>query len=236
MDTLSETIQLNELTIPVTRSKRRKSVGITVNRDGSVEVAAPIICEMAKIEGYVRSRSLWIYQKLAKREALVDDRTVTKEFVDGASFFYLGQSFRLKLVDRPTENLALIGERFLLSREHVDQAAEVFRKWYVARGREVVARLAESWVPRIATPSAIDVRDIGFRWGSCTPDGKILVSWRALQLPPAIVEYVVAHEMSHLNFPSHDRDFWEMMEKVMPDFADRKDWLAKNGQSYAAEF
>ena len=236
MDAASESIQLNELTIPVNRSGRRKSVGITVNRDGSVAVAAPADCQMEKIDEYVRTKSLWIYQKLAKREALVDDRPSTKEFVDGASFYYMGQSFRLKLVDRPTENLSLAGDRFLLCREHLDQAAELFRRWYVARGREIVGRLVDSWVPRIATPTAIDIREIGFRWGSCTPDGKILVSWRAIQLPPGMIEYVVAHEMAHLNHPNHDDDFWAMLEKVMPDFADRKDWLAKNGQSYAAEF
>lgn len=236
MEAITETIQLNELLIPVTRSGRRQSVGITVERDGSVAVAAPIDCQFAKIEEYVRSKSLWIYQKLAKRDELVSDQPVKKEFVDGSSFSYLGQAYRLKLVEQPTEVLSLVGDRFLMCREHVGQAAEVFRKWYVSRGREIVDRLIENWVPRIASPTAIDIRDIGYRWGSCTPDGKILVSWRAIQLPPDIVEYIVAHEMAHLKHPNHDEEFWCLLEKVMPDFADRKNWLAKNGQSYAAEF
>jgi predicted metal-dependent hydrolase len=123
MDATTETIQLNELVIPVTRSGRRQSVGITVERDGTVTVSAPIACQLDKIEDYVRCKSIWIYQKLAKREELVNDEPVNKEFVDGASFSYLGQAYRLKLVERPIEPLSLAGDRFLLCHEHIEQAS-----------------------------------------------------------------------------------------------------------------
>ena len=138
--------------------------------------------------------------------------------------------------DHPAEPLRLAGDWFLLRKDCVDKAATLFRRWYVDQGRPVVDRIVSEYSKRIAKPTKVDLRDIGFRWGSCTTEGRVLVSWRAIQLPMDAMEYVVAHEMVHLLHRNHDQDFWNQLRKVMPDCDDRKNWLAKNGDTFAAEF
>ena len=234
-------IQINELSIPIKRSNRRKSVGISVNRDGSVSVAAPKECERAKIDEYVQSKAVWIYQKLAQRELITSEEVPPKQFVDGSSFWFLGKTYRLLVCNKMPKQaegkpLCLDRDRFLIHQESVSDARECFRRWYVDAGRPIIDRIVEQLGNRISTPTKIDLRDIGFRWGSCTTEGKILISWRSIQLPMDALEYVVAHEMVHLLHRKHDSDFWHQLHKVMPDYVSRKEWLASNGEKFAAEF
>lgn len=240
MTTALESIQLDTMTIPVRRSSRRKSMGITVDRDGSIFVAAPNDCELDKISDYVRSKSVWIYTKLFEREQLVSDEPHVKQFVDGASFLYLGQAYRLKLMDRSEDDLkpplVLADDWFLLDRNEQNKASTLFRRWYALQGLPLVEAAVKELSDRIAAPSAIEIRDIGFRWGSCTAEGKVLINWRAIQLPIRILKYVVAHELVHLLHRNHDADFWTHLQRVMPDYEERKTWLAHNGEPFAAEF
>jgi len=235
-----ECIQLDDLRLPVIRSPRRKSVGITVERDGSILVSAPVKCEYEKIEAYVRSKSLWIYTKLLERNRLVGDEPHKKDFVDGANFTFLGTNYRLKLVDKLDFELSppleLQSGWFELDRKEVGQAAILFRRWYASIGLEQVRQIVASFSDRIAPPSAVEIRDIGFRWGSCTTDGKVLISWRAIQLPREILTYVVVHELVHLLYHNHGPLFWAHLDRVMPDYDERKMWLAENGERFAAEF
>ena len=142
MTTALESIQLDTMTIPVRRSSRRKSMGITVDRDGSIFVAAPNDCELDKISDYVRSKSVWIYTKLFEREQLVSDEPHVKQFVDGASFLYLGQAYRLKLMDRSEDDLkpplVLADDWFLLDRNEQNKASTLFRRWYALQGLPLV--------------------------------------------------------------------------------------------------
>lgn len=240
MKTVVEYIRFDEMSIPITRSARRKSVGITVDRDGAVLVSAPIKCEVEKIEEYVRSKSLWIHTKLLDRERLTGSEPHRKTFVDGANFTYLGTNYRLKLVDKLDFELSppleLQSGWFELDRKEAGQAAVLFRRWYASVGLEHVRQIVACYSDRVATPSAVEIRDIGFRWGSCTTDGKVLISWRAIQLPREILTYVVVHEMVHLLYHNHSEAFWAHLNRVMPDYEQRKIWLAENGERFAAEF
>lgn len=240
MDESAEIIRIDQLNIPVKRSGRRKSVGITVDRDGSVLVTAPKDCEFASIEDYVRSRAVWIYTKLIERDKLVGDEPHQKEFVDGASFLYLGTAYRLKLIDRADDDLdpplRRKEDQFLLDRDKVQHAAKLFRRWYVTQGMPLVESIVNQFADRIATPESIEIRDVGFRWGSCTAEGKVLISWRAIQLPVDVLTYVVVHELVHLLHRNHDDQFWSHLQRVMPDYEQRKTWLAENGEQFAATF
>jgi len=78
-------------------------------------------------------------------------------------------------------------------------------------------------------PLYVQMRDLSYRWGSCSPCSSLNFHWRVILLPPHIVEYLVAHELAHLAEPHHDPRFWARLERAMPDFAERKGWLAENG-------
>jgi len=73
----------------------------------------------------------------------------------------------------------------------------------------------------------VQVRDLGYRWGSCGRG--VNVHWRTILLPPRYIDYILAHELVHLCEPRHNKRFWAALERVMPDFAERKQWLAEHG-------
>ncbi len=79
------------------------------------------------------------------------------------------------------------------------------------------------------SPAGLRVQDLGYRWGSCGKGGFLYFHWKTIQMPPRIAEYIVVHELAHLQQSHHDQSFWSCVERVMPDFEARKTWLAENG-------
>ncbi len=77
--------------------------------------------------------------------------------------------------------------------------------------------------------TAISVKDVGFRWASCTKKNPLAFHWKCMMAPPKIIDYVVVHELCHIRHRDHSEAYWNEVDKVMPDFAERKDWLKRNG-------
>jgi predicted metal-dependent hydrolase len=78
-------------------------------------------------------------------------------------------------------------------------------------------------------PQGVKVQDLGYRWGSCGKSAQIYFQWKSILLPRHIAEYVVVHELVHLHEPHHTAEFWRRVERAMPDFERRKQWLAAHG-------
>jgi len=234
---MSELVVVDDLTFELRRSSRRKSIGITVDRDGTLLLHAPIDCPMDAIERTARQQQSWIYAKLARKQVLTHERPV-KEIVSGEGFLYLGRSYRLLLVPPSdvkdaTPPLRLQGGRFMLRRDEIDQADEHFIAWYAAHGGEWLERHVRILAQQIGvTPRGIDVRDLGHQWGLCAPDGRVAFHWRTLQFPPRIIMYIIVHELAHLLEPNHGPEFWRCIARVLSDWAARAQWLEAHGARY----
>ena len=219
------------------RRTRRNTIGITVDRDGSLILRAPEECPNELIEQTARKKLLWVHTKLAEKNLLFRPRS-PKEYVTGEGFHYLGRSYRLLMVEAPEDSastpaLSLRRGRFELRRDERHRAGEHFVAWYVRNGGPWIERRVGLLADRIgASPAAVDVRELGYRWGSCGPRGNLNFHWRVVCLPPRIVEYVVVHELVHLVEPHHGKEFWRRVERVIPDYATRKRWLAENGNRF----
>ena len=231
---MSEALVVGHLSFEVRRSARRTTIGITIERDGALILTAPLNCAPELLERAARNKQTWIHNKLAEKELLFH-RAPPKEFVNGEGFYYLGRSYRLLLVDTPKADMAypplqLHHGRFVLRRDEQAHGQDHFVNWYIAHGRPWIQHRVILFADRIGViPSSLDVQDLGFRWGSCSHNQGIHFHWRTMLLPPSIVEYIVVHESVHLREPRHNIDFWKRMERAMPDFATRRQWIAENG-------
>ena len=96
------------------------------------------------------------------------------------------------------------------------------RAWLTTRVERFRARIG-------VEPAGVSVQDLGYRWGSCGKGAKVYFHWRTILLPPRVVEYLVVHELVHLIEPHHTPAFWTRVERVMPDYASRKQWLTESG-------
>jgi predicted metal-dependent hydrolase len=231
---MNEVLTVNGLDFRIKRSPRRKTVGITVERMGDLSIAIPDQADMAQVEALVRRKLFWVFTKLTEKELLSHPAPV-KEYVSGEGFLYLGRSYRLLLVDAEPEPpaiapLRLIHGRFLMKRTDQKRASQLFVHWYSQHALAWIERRAEQMAERIGSkPTNIHVRDLGNRWGSCNGSKGLNFHWRTICLPPSLVDYVIAHEMVHLVEPTHSAGFWKRLERLMPDFSERKQRLAKVG-------
>jgi predicted metal-dependent hydrolase len=78
----------------------------------------------------------------------------------------------------------------------------------------------------------VQVRELGYRWGSCGYKGDLYFHWQVAMLPRTMIEYLVVHELVHLIEPNHSNQFWDRVQRIVPDYIERKRWLAENGASY----
>lgn len=222
---------VDDLQFEVRRSPRRKSVQVTVDRGGELVLSAPEGCSVGTMEDFVREKRFWIYTKLAEKERLRSDPPPAKECVTGEGFPYLGRHYRLLVVDTQDVPVKLKRGRFKLRRSDAGNGHEHMRRWYMQHAEPWLSARVERFHRRVGVePSGVVVRDLGHRWGSCGKGGKLYFHWRSILLPPSIVEYIVVHELVHLHEPHHTPAFWTRLERAMPDFAKRKQWLAEHGQ------
>ncbi len=226
---MSTTLTVDDLEFEVRTSPRRKTIQITVDRGGELIVSGPQGCDLDAMERFVHEKRFWVYTKLAEKEALRQP-TRSRSFVNGEGFPYLGRSHRLLLVNRQDEPLKLDRGRFRLIRSEAHRGREHFVDWYASRGRPWLSDRVERFAGRLGVEVlGVEVRDLGFRWGSCGKNGTLNFHWYTMQLPASIAEYIVVHELAHLKVHNHSQAFWGLVERLLPDFAVRKQWLAQRG-------
>ena len=228
---MTETLQLGGLVFEVRRSERRRTLGLTVDRSGELVVHAPTVVAADALASWISKKLLWVHRKLAlKGEAAPKMRA--PEYVSGEAFCYLGRRFGLKVVAQQEDPLQFDGTRFILRRD-ARPAEKHFRRWYLEAGTEWLRRRAERLAQHTTSkPERVEVRDLGFRWGSCGKNGVLFFNWKVLQLPLRLVDYIIMHELVHLREGHHGPEFWAALGRAMPDWQKRKGALAGKAKDY----
>lgn len=207
---------------------RRTTTDIIIERDGRVLVRAPEWADDEHVREIVRSRHYWIYRSLAEWRDLNATR-VLREYRNGEGFLYLGRAYRLLLVADQLEALRLSGGRFLLRRDIVDgggvaAAREAFRDYYIARGFERIRRRIAYFAPKVGVvPAGFDVRELGHRWASCSPAGRLAFHWKCMMAPQTVIDYIIVHKRWYVHHRDHTEDFWNEVDKVLPNYGERKE-------------
>jgi len=212
----------------------RTTTDIIIERDGTVLVRAPTWADDANIAEIIESRLPWIYKGLAEWRDL-NSAHVPREYKNGEGFLYLGRSYRLLLVSDQDAALQLKGERFTLRKDLVekggiDAARAAFRDFYVARALGRLASRVDYFAPKVGFRAAeVLVRDLGYWWASHSLGGRLAFHWKCMMAPQTIIDYIVVHELCHFHHRDHTDAFWNEVDKIMPDYRERKEWLRKNG-------
>jgi predicted metal-dependent hydrolase len=231
---MNEKLQIENLDFAIVRSSNRKTLGITVERDGMLTLHAPTDCSENLIEEFAREKLLWVYTKLTEKRFLQQSAHV-REYVNGEGFYYLGRSYRLFIVESEVNIPALRLNRgqFLLRYDALAEAKKHFVHWYSSHAQTWLWERIHLYTERLnINVSSIRVQDLGYRWGSCSSNNIINFHWRTILLPPPSIDYVVVHELVHLRQPHHNEAFWTLLGRTLPDWQQRKRWLAENGAAY----
>jgi predicted metal-dependent hydrolase len=229
--------RVRDIEYQLLRSGARRTADVIIERDGDISVRAPAHLSDEQADAIVESKRLWIYRNLAEWRDLNATRVV-REWVNGEGFLYLGSSYRLLLVQVQDEPVKLKDGRFCLQRKIVeaggeDAAKRAFEKFYAEKGLQRIKNRVAYFAPKAGVvPSSIEAKEIGYRWASCTSDGRLSFHWKCMMAPPKVIDYIVVHELCHMRHRDHTDAFWNEVDKVMPDYYERKAWLRENGASF----
>ncbi|MEG2339759.1 MAG: SprT family zinc-dependent metalloprotease [Odoribacter sp.] len=218
-------------TIPyLVRFSERKTLGITVTPEGKVVLNAPIDTTREKIEEKLLRRAGWIVkQQLYFRS--FGERTPHKQYISGESHYYLGKQYMLRVTEGRPNSAKYKGRYFEVVCTPKSKAAEMMKEWYRERAKVKFAEIAEPIIARFAkcgvAPSSLYIQEMGNRWGSCTPKGKIILNTELIKAPKPCIEYVITHELCHLVHRDHTKAFFELLETEMSDWKRWKDKLER---------
>jgi predicted metal-dependent hydrolase len=212
----------------------RKTADIVIERSGDVIVRAPFEIDDDKIRKIVADRELWVHRSITEWAELNASR-MHRPFVQGQGFAYLGRSYRLKFVGDSDVALRLKDGRWELSEPFFEGHGEAavrkaFRDFYIAKGKQIFAGRVAYFAPLVdVVPRSIEVTELGFYWASCGTSGALNFNWKTVMAPQTVIDYITVHELCHLRHRDHSDAFWNEVDKVLPGFRERKEWLRKHG-------
>ena len=222
-------MKLEGIDIKIEKTNRRKTVSIFIERDGSVRVLAPSTTSDEKIEEVVKAKQYQIFTKLAKWQELNQGK-INRKFVNGQSFLYFGRNYRLSIVENQEVPLKLSKGYLTLDKKKLDKADKVFRQFYKEKGKKKIEErlklIAEKFEQK---PTSIKVMELQNRWASWTPNHRLNFHWKCAMAPVPVIDYIITHEMVHLKYPNHSSEFWNELDKKMPDYKVHENWLKQNG-------
>lgn len=211
----------------IIRSKRR-TVGLQVTREARLVIRAPRRMPAETVYEVVRKKLPWILrkQRFAREHYLP---AAPKTFTQGEKLPYLGEEHVLFIVSGDYGPLEFNEKGFFLREGCAPLAKWLFRDWYRARAEELFTDRVRHYTRMTgARYAGIKISNARGRWGSCSSKGLLNFSWRLVLAPREVIDYVVVHEVVHLEELNHSKRFWKKVEALAPDYLQAKQWLERH--------
>ncbi len=211
----------------------RKTLGISVLPDLSVIVTAPNESNLERVRELVKKRASWILKQQGKFSEYLPAQPERK-YVSGETHLYLGRQYRLKVAEGKPETVKLKGRYIhvtVTEKGNVEEVKILLDYWYRKRAekyfqQKLVKAFEKFRRYKIEFPS-IRLRRMPKRWGTCGDKGIIHLNPDLVKFPPACVEYVIIHELCHLVEANHNRNFYQLLQRMMPGWEKTKASLEK---------
>jgi predicted metal-dependent hydrolase len=230
-----------DLPYTLRRSGRARRLRVTIDPRRGVIATVPgprtgVAAARALVEPFLAEREAWIRRHLERQAAAASRARAAGPVRDGSIVPYRGLPNRVRVVaGRPASRRSRV-ERAGDEQEDVllvtlaagerRSLAAVLEAWLRVRAREAVEEaIARHAGPLGVTPTAVTVRDTRSRWGSASRRGRVMLAWRLVLAPPAVLETVVVHELAHLRVFGHGPRFWDLVATRVPDHAVHRRWL-----------
>lgn len=224
-----------QIEFEVWKSKKRKnSFEISVKADGRIIVRVPEGSSEEAILMAVRGRADWILEKQQEFRQKREDASMLLQNKEGR-LLYRGEYRELVI----RKNYAFVrpkimemeGKIIIYTAAEEKQAVEkALHDWYQSQAEKILKDRVEYYSRFIAEQAGtVRIKEQKSRWGSCSAKGNVNLNWRLLLAPQEVLDYVVVHELAHLKFMNHSRDFWNHVAEILPDYKQWDSWLKQNG-------
>lgn len=221
-----------EISYQLERRRGRRNVSLFVRRREGLLVRAPRRFPLRDIEALLREEENWIRKGLREREDWLRDNPPMK-FESGEALSLLGVDWSLRVERESSRKRAQVSAAegvLVLKLPEQSEAGDVLRAWLRRLARKVLLERTRHWAEETGLhPKRITQRDNRSRWGSCSSEGSLNFNWKLVLAPPEVLDYVVVHELCHLEEPNHSSAFWKLVESVLPDYEKHRRWLRDHG-------
>ncbi len=210
------------------RRARRRTIGFQIDDDG-LTISAPRWVTLREIEAAIAEKSRWIHAKQREWHAWREKRRLPViVFADGAELPYLGTAIKLHLrADaRTTRFHSDLSELHLALPAAATEAQvrDAVQAWLQGEATRIFGERIARFSDRIASKFAgWRLSSARTQWGSCTHDGWVRLNWRLVHFALPVIDYVVAHELAHLQELNHSPRFWKAVEQLLPGFETARD-------------
>ena len=215
-----------EIDFEVTQ-RNRKTLEINVLPDQRVTVVAPFDASHDDIRDRVIKRADWIL-KQKQYFAQFPPSQPEREYVPGESHLFMGRQYRLKFIDGDELGLKIDGDLLLVAgTRDPEMTAKLIDDWYRTVAKLIIKELIEANWPKMSSGPlpGFRIQALQKRWGSCSPKGNLLFNYQLVKAPKSCIEYVVIHELCHIFEQNHSPKFFELLNKYLPTWKDRKQRL-----------
>jgi len=213
---------------------RRKTLQLEVLPDMSVRMIAPVGAKVEVCSRMLLKRKNWVRTQL-KYFSQFHPLTKPREYVSGETHLYLGRRLRLKVVSGPTKGVKPTRQHLTVCPGRTTSARLVgatLWQWYREQAADLfqarmLGCMVKLGIDKTAGPKELVIRQYKSRWGSMSPTGVMGLNLDLIRAPIECIDYVIIHELCHLRFPHHGPRFWDLLERVMPDWRKRKTKLER---------
>lgn len=230
-----EVIEYGMRTISFTIQRAdRKTMGIEVHPDLSVRAIAPENASIDMIKSKIIKRAAWIVKQQNYFQQFLP-RMPERQYVSGETHYYCGKRYILKLRKAEVNDVKLRGSEITVFTS-VEPTFELVKNqlasWYFAHAKRIFESKIEKSLLlftkyKIKNPE-FEIRRMKNRWGSCTPNNKIILNPELIKAPGNCIDYVIIHELCHLIYPDHSKDFYHLLSEVCPTWQKLKNKLETN--------
>lgn len=209
---------------------QRKTLSICVNPDSSVCLKAPIDATLEQIQQKVHKRASWILKQKRFFESF-GTSTTKRQYISGESHLYLGRQYMLRVKESNVNAVHYQNNIIEIECRHKKDAGILLQTWYRQRANVKFQEYAQPIIEQFSIygvkPQSLSIKKMDKRWGYCTIDGHITLNPRLICAPRCCIEYVITHELCHLIYRSHNKEFYALLTKEMPHWERWKNKLER---------
>lgn len=209
--------------------KKIKNIILKVTPDERVLISAPPRVPESYLKEFVKTKEEWIVKKL---EEAKNRKKKEMNYESDEEIIYLGKKYYLEIITSHNEKVTIQNEKihiYCLENSTVEDRERIFKNWVKIELGVLLKDLTYKIGKMIGyLPNEIRIRDMKTRWGSCISARKVITYNLQLAFQPLpLIEYVVLHELAHIPYPNHQKEFWNFVEKFIPNWKERRKLLNK---------
>ena len=209
-------------------SRRSKSISLKI-RNGELEVSCPYNTSEIFIKNLIERKKVWINKNIdrsRKNQKKIDQ--ISNGFIT-----YKGLVLKLVYEKSNLEGIAVEDNELKIFYSDKSKSKKLIIEWLKLQANNFLRGRLSFLSKRISIEfNSLTIKSYTARWGSCNTKGDIFLNWKLIMLPESVIDYVLIHELAHINVPNHSSKFWELVKKKDPQYCKNKKWLKDNGSSF----